>query len=612
MADVIKELFDLGLQNAEGGPGGKSQFYQPDPVADESFDAGQAVLQGQQQYTGQIATTPEGLSTSTTGAAPEAGSSLGQQLPPEEEKQKVSRTWSAPGLTEPFTQEDFYPNQGPLIGQYSTGTEYVATPGRMPMGAISKAATILNNRQVELDQKRQAFMADFAKVPQTAKPYQQNFARLVQERNNEFVQGIADAMYGGNANKAYRAIASNPELQARWRAINAQNEALAQRGQQYFDYATEYLKKAAKNEVAGNPKALQLAKDIVYGMGSYTAGDVGGDFNKLLNNMEQFDNLMGRDVYYKDFVLTRLKGMADKESMMYGKKTYQLDREGRFMAITQGTRETFENAIPTIAREMAVDFNYGDGETYDEKIADNIEYLRAMLPEVVEQKTDLKDLATGGGGTVAGTEQKGGTAMYQHTYATNLQGMVSKAQEMKADINTYTSKGDQAHIDEIRFFDITAGKANMPRIQTIGNRAVLPVGMFQDKKGKLWVYGKGSRYSGAAAQKDGKGNAPLTLDIGLYDQDGNVDITKFNNLEDVVVPYDLNTAVVSAVTNGRIRSAADAMSIIDEGRAQMGLPPISPSASPAQSTKPNITEDEYKKLKKGEKYWWNGRQLTKE
>ena len=398
MADVIKELFDLGLQNAEGGPGGKSQFYQPDPVADESFDAGQAVLQGQQQYTGQAATTPEGLSTSTTGAAPEAGSALGQQLPTEEEKQKVSRTWSAPGLIEPFTQEDFYPNQGPLIGQYSTGTEYVATPGRMPMGAISKAATILNNRQVELDQKRQAFMADFAKVPQTAKPYQQNFARLVQERNNEFVQGIADAMYGGNVNKAYRAIASNPELQARWRAINAQNEALAQRGQQYFDYATEYLKKAAKNEVAGNPKALQLAKDIVYGMGSYTAGDVGGDFNKLLNNMEQFDNIMGRDVYYKDFVLTRLKGMADKESMMYGKKTYQLDREGRFMAITQGTRETFENAIPTIAREMAVDFNYGDGETIDEKTADNIEYLRAMLPEVVEQKTDLKDLATGGGG----------------------------------------------------------------------------------------------------------------------------------------------------------------------------------------------------------------------
>jgi hypothetical protein len=349
------------------------------------LDPAKAVLQGtaaQGGAAGNMVTGNQGVVTSTTGAAP------GQEEQAPRQRQRGGGTWSAPGLTEAFTQEDFYANTGPMVGQYSTGNEYVATPGRLPMGAISKAATILNNRQVELDQKRQAMMEELYKPIKTATPYQQNFNQIVNSEHDKFIKSVADAYTGGNIAKANRLIMSNPELRARWRQQNADLESLGARGEYVFNKAVNYLSDAATLKIASNPETRQLANDIIYGMGGYGTKDgKGGDFNTLISKINQFENLMGRDTYFKEKVVPSVKDFAAVNSL-----PYKVDRNGMFIFMTEAAERSFNTQKDALAREMTTT---GFGS-----YAENYEFLDKMLPTSVETKTTVRDIprATSGDG----------------------------------------------------------------------------------------------------------------------------------------------------------------------------------------------------------------------
>ena len=395
MLNIIEEWNQLAAQN-EGGDEGVDEYGQPRKLSYPQvggFDPAQAVVSGAGP-----AVATQAAPTQATGAAGNmvtGGQGVGTQYagaaPGQEEQapdQRGGGTWSAQGLVEPFTQEDFYANTGFMVGQYSTGNEYVATPGRLPMGAISKAATILNNRQVELDQKRQAMMDELYKPIKTATPYQQNFNQIVNAEHDKFIKSVADAYTGGNIAKANRLIMSNPELRARWRQQNADLESLGARGEYVFNKAVSYLSDAATLKIASNPETRQLANDIIYGMGGYGTKDgKGGDFNTLISKINQFENLMGRDTYFKEKVVPSVKDFVRSTT---DKPTYDTNRG--LWIMSESTKKEWDSQKDAIAREMTTT---GFGS-----YAENYEFLDKMLPTSVETKTTVRDIprATGGGG----------------------------------------------------------------------------------------------------------------------------------------------------------------------------------------------------------------------
>jgi len=271
-----------------------------------STDPARAVLQGASSQTGS-AVFGGSVATPTAGEAP------GQEEPQRERRRGGGATWEAPGEAMELTQEDFYTTPGPMVGQYDTGNEYVARSARMPMGALSKAAATLQNRQLEIDQKRQAFQEELYKPIKTATPYQQNFNAIVNRQREEFLQKVAQDLTGGNINKAYREIFSNPRLRAQYRQLNADLEALGQRGAATFEKVTNYLNQAATNKIQSTPEQRQLANDIAMGLGGYSAADgTGGSFEKLINDMNRWDLMEGRDQYFKNTIGPSIKDFFQK------------------------------------------------------------------------------------------------------------------------------------------------------------------------------------------------------------------------------------------------------------------------------------------------------------
>jgi hypothetical protein len=532
-------------------------------AAQPQLNISQAVQQGAiaQGGPGAQATTPGGLSTSTTGAPPTIP---GQVAPGQaDQRQRGGGTWSAPGLTEAFTQEDFYANTGPMVGQYSTGNEYVATPGRLPMAAISKAATILNNRQVELDQKRQAMMEELYKPIKTATPYQQNFNQIVNAEHDKFIKSVADAYTGGNIAKANRLIMSNPELRARWRQQNADLESLGARGQYIFEKAENYLKEAAKGTVLGaTPEMRKLANDIILGVGGYGTKDgKGGDFNTLISKINQFETMIDRNEYFKSSVVDMVKNFAeripvggrDPETGQPITSPYKIDRDGRYIFFQRGHLDSFKKQAQELALSMAVDQGYGTGNTVREKIADNYRYLINMLGDKYNMDVSMEDTYKGLGGGGGSTSGGGDTAQkyrygYEKTAAIEKDIQPGKdnywitvAKDRGANIPTGYAKDAQSrdiprYVEEISIGGETSGEGRPLKPKYIGEYFFTPTHVFRDANGKLWVRGKDAKEPGVKGV-DAEGDLiPWTPEeVGVTDESKGT-YAKFERLKDVIIP----------------------------------------------------------------------------
>lgn len=380
---------------------------QPEQQPDAPYaDPAQAV----QSAGGQAAAAAPQTSTQTTGNAP-------GQPAPQRDGPRVTRDWSSPGATEAFTQEDFYPNPvDPGQITYTTGVEAYAHPGRMPMQAISKAASLLNNRQAELDKEREAFATELSKTFKTADPYQQNFNRIVKQQHNDFIQSIADAYDGGNTRKAWKRVMSSPQLRAQWRQQNAELEGLAQRGQYVFKKAEEYLANAASLKSGSTPELRALARDVMYGLGGYGTNDgTGGDFRKLIDKVNQFENLLGRDEYFRTVVAPSVEKFAASIP-----EKLKFDRNGSMWIMSEETKKSWDTQIDAIAREMTAMYGYG---SYEENKA----YLEKMLPHSIDRNTTVKDTYrgdSGGSGYTPITEMASAGVMNQNNFPDVFRGTV--------------------------------------------------------------------------------------------------------------------------------------------------------------------------------------------
>jgi len=456
-------------------------------------DYGKAVLQGaasQSGGAGSVVTGGQGVDTTSKS---EPGKE--ERVP----RQRGGGSWSAPGETEAFTQEDFYANTGPQVGQYSTGTEYVATPGRLPMGAISKAATILNNRQVEHDKKRQAFMEELYKPIKTATPYQQNFNQIVRKRQDGFIQSVADAYTGGNISKAHRRVMSDPELRAKWRQLNADLEALGANGERIFATAEKYLADSATLDIESTPENRQLAKDIIYGLGGYAAKDgTGGDFDSLIKKINQFDNLLAREKFFAETVVKSVKDFAAQKSL-----DYTDIRKGGFMFLTETDKKEYDSQIDAYARRMAV---YGYG-SYDEMK----DWLTKMLPKVEIKKTSASAIprATRGDGPGGGESKTVHSFPYRNINPQEAEFAGTK--KALEDAGFYFPEGTTT-LDALGINQSTGGKPTVAKILPIGGVSVIPVEFYRDGKGKLYMFAREAKYTGQVARdkKDGGQKPPAT------------------------------------------------------------------------------------------------------
>lgn len=358
--------------------------------------------------------------TKTTGEAPstepDSQQQLGRQNIPkgnatmsEEEKQKKGgggSQWSMPYRSKAeraiqFGQEDFYPNpQDPAQYGYSTGLEVVARPGRLPMGAISKASSILAIRQGELDKKRQDFMAQFTKIPETYSPYQQNFARNYVAARDEWIQNEAKRNFV-DEKKIYKEIYTNPELQAKWREFNSNWEWMAKYGKDMADYVQEWAKEAAKpdNPIFSTPDTRQYAAELLQGLGRMKdeEGSVGGNFDKLINLMPLFARGTTVDAYFAKNIAPAVKEFAQQMTTKYGEDGRPFmewdSKTGKIIYYSEEVRKSFESQVQGYAPSLAEQF----GMTIEE--AQN--YLRNAMPESVLIKTKAQAIpqprAKGGG-----------------------------------------------------------------------------------------------------------------------------------------------------------------------------------------------------------------------
>jgi len=558
-------------------------------------DISGAVLQGAaQQSGGGIVSNPN----ATAGSAAVSPQGLGTEnkgFPGERRSRGGGATWEAPGEAMELTQEDFYPTPEPMVGQYDTGNEYVARSARMPMGALSKAAATLQNRQVELDQKRQAFQEELYKPVKTAAPYQQNFNTIVNRQREDFLQKVAQDLTGGNVNKAYREIYSNPRLRAQWRELNTNLEALGQRGSSIFARAEQYMTEAAKGGVHGaTPEMRKLASDLIMGLGGYSTTDgAGGNFEKLISNMNRFETMLDRNQYFKDNVVDMVKNFAQRSAVsidpktgntVYGKPS--TDDRGRYMFWNKGHLDSFTTQIKQLARTMALDQGYGDGDLPEERIADNEKFLTAMLADKYNMDYVMEDKWSGLGGGSSSSSSSGDGGAGKLVAGYRIVGRVPSleqpggqlhwiqlAKQAGANVGAESGKttaGDVAGIDELALHGTTSGEARLMKPKYIGNQSVIPVSIFRDQNGRMFIRGKVAGEPGVRKVDPATGKQDIwgDQDLGVVtNAAGEKEYTNFERLKDFVYPFnstDMGTARAIGMT------AQQASDMIDAERAALG------------------------------------------
>jgi hypothetical protein len=585
---------------------GTAFYHQGDQSNMGVFDPAQAVQQGAAQQSGGGIVSDPNATAGSAAVSPQGLGTENKGFPGERRRRGGGATWEAPGEAVEFTQEDFYPTPPPMVGQYDTGNEYVARSARMPMGALSKAAATLQNRQLELDQKRQAFQEELYKPVKTAAPYQQNFNAIVNKQREDFIQKVAQDLTGGNVNKAYREIFSNPRLRARYRELNADLEALGQRGEGLFVKAESYLKEAAKGGVEGaTPEMRKLASDVIMGLGGYSTADgTGGSFDKLISNMNRFEIMLDRNQYFKDNVVDMVKDFAQRSAVsidpktgntVYGKPS--TDDRGRYMFWNKGHLDSFKTQIKQLARTMALDQGYGDGDLPEEKIADNERYLTAMLADKYNMDYLMEDKWSGSRSSSSSGD--GGKATHEYAYQKiNPQDAdYENVRKAMKEVGFYLPEGTTT-LDSVSFQEVTGGKGGVPKVIPIAGTSVIPLGAYRDGKGKLWLFAKEAKLTGvidSGKGKDSKQPSPSLSggDVATMISTGEVNI---NSLPTKLYPFDRYGDVVAkkfGITGEEVNR------IINEKNPLDNKTKI-PTYSQLKKVAPTLTQSDYDEMMKSE------------
>lgn len=350
----------------------EGEFYNPDPVAtDDSVDIAAAVAAGAGQPAQQQVTD---ASTSSAVYQPQR-QNISQSV-------NIQGGFPQQGVLE-LTQEDFYPGPGVAEDRYETGLELTPRAAQTPLGAISKAAALLQRRQQDLDKAVQDFDIN-SKMGKAADPYQQNFVKVARGKMDNFVAGVADAYYKGDKKAAMRAIATNPELRTKWRQLSSELEALGQHSQFIGLRAAEYIKNAKDNKIQFDPETLKMAEELYFGLNQFSAEDgAGGDVLKQTRLNRAFEQRMSMEEFYNNDVLKGLE-QSQQELSKVG-----ITKRGNTWFMTKEGKKNFDGVIDAMAPRMA-DVS---GITVEEAK----DYLTKRLPVSITEDVHAQGIEMGRG-----------------------------------------------------------------------------------------------------------------------------------------------------------------------------------------------------------------------
>ena len=350
----------------------EGEFYNPDPVAtDDSVDIAAAVAAGAGQPAQQQVTD---ASTSSAVYQPQR-QNISQSV-------NIQGGFPQQGVLE-LTQEDFYPGPGVAEDRYETGLELTPRAAQTPLGAISKAAALLQRRQQDLDKAVQDFDIN-SKMGKAADPYQQNFLKVARGKMDNFVAGVADAYYKGDKKAAMRAIATNPELRTKWRQLSSELEALGQHSQFIGLRAAEYIKNAKDNKIQFDPETLKMAEELYYGLNQFSAEDgAGGDVLKQTRLNRAFEQRMSMEEFFNNDVV---KGLEQSKQAL---ANVGIKKDGNTWFMTKNASKNFNSLIEGMAPRLA----QVSGITVEQAK----DYLTKRLPVSIEEDVHAQGIEMGRG-----------------------------------------------------------------------------------------------------------------------------------------------------------------------------------------------------------------------
>jgi hypothetical protein len=466
-----------------------------------------------------------------------------------------------------YTQEDFYGRDKDITWTDPRGVQmYVPQAGKLPMAIM---ASRMQQVQAERQQNRanlEKLIQDTSKGIKTADPYQQSFNRLLRDKSNSFVAGIA-AQYGGNEQLAWKEIANNPSTRKAFIDLHKDMEGFAARAQSAWEMAEGYVKEASNPNVMLDPTRLAEAEEILYAIGSMR-GDDGGDINALNKKIVSFTKGVSKEKFIKDFIDPSFKER-------YQQMSSEIDlakRQGGVNVFEIEKGYTMQPFLEEAARSMLSRF---PDETYESLL----KMLKGRYPDKVETSYQLRNAPKPKGSGGSGASGEG------FRYTTSQSRPPQDLLEKLRDPLTGNMPSQNLEWPTVNLFDIVSKRGQTPYarvfVSETGDNVYLHPTRIMDVNGQKYIIGKetGMPRTQAQKDKDEKGKTPEQRALArearraaqeAIDNGEPVNVEVFKDLPDIAIPYNEQNAALIEGSFGLSMSEVDTMLKSTQSKQQGG------------------------------------------
>lgn len=553
--------------------------------------------------------------TTTTGAPPEIPGTANPADPSGimggVQMSATQPEWGFRPVAQDFGQADV------RRGNYETGM-VPTVDARMPFGALASRQTAAAQRRAALAEKMAAFNP-YGGIGKAHDRYQTAFNKYATGQIDTNRKQLADQMFRGDMKQADQFLASDPQGQAMLRRWGSNLEALGSENKAWTDAAIETLADVRDGKYYVPPETLATITEFASAVGADGMPVPGANSEEFLAKMRDAGGKLQEVKYVSEVIKP---GMADAMQSLTG-FNIEDKRRGNKYVITSTEKKTFDDALRQIVKSDPgfVDGYYGGDEEAAMKALQA--YYPTSIKETVGFESPFVYPQSGSGGDKEKLQQRA----YDVTYAQLPPSIFTKGKSTQTvmgfdgkpmidpntgkpktkDVVTERTPTTEAVFDEyptMNLFDIVSGQGRTPvvrQFRTITKQGGVgePVWMHPTQitnvGGKLFIVGK-------------KGGAPRTSATGEAVDPLSENVQGFTELEDVLVPYDGNEAIVeqsfpSLTDQGIRQSLGWTGGVVKNARK---------SSRVNTDSKSNVTQEQYAKLKPGDKYWYNGEELTKE
>lgn len=303
-----------------------------------------------------------------------------------------------------YTQEDFYPNPvDPAQYGFSEGLQVIARPGRIPMGAFAKAAQSINQKQQDLNKKKQDIVTLQSKRFNVPSPYQEAFDKSQTNVLNQVIEEVRtyEGIDVSKTDKVYAKIARNPAYRNKLLEALRKNEREARLIQDNYNRAQQYV-----SEVTDPSKGYFRDPYLIETANNLIAPTI-ADLDEIKNSSQKF--LLAQDLnnYFNKEVLQAAAqvGFKLESDPRIGTRTIVVTNTKDWEDFSKGQSAIIAQQAPESVRAYAQANGLPSG-TKDQLQAAALHYLQKVLPvKVVKEVSNVPQDGGGGGGKQPTTPQ---------------------------------------------------------------------------------------------------------------------------------------------------------------------------------------------------------------